>query len=134
MWNHELFYHFFLNFSYVWISFQTNVDLNFQNSYVDFRLYRARFDLDRDCHVKLLWIFDKMNQLVLNWDEQKLVSRRSFFAELVYLFQISAVFIRAFVVDQNVHIVCVFQKSRINFEFIAHFQQIDIVKQIKNEK
>jgi hypothetical protein len=52
----------------------------------------------------------------------------------VYSFQISAIFIRAFVVNQNVHIVYVFQKLRIDFEFIAHFQQIDIVKQIKNEK
>jgi hypothetical protein len=75
-----------------------------------------------------------MNQLILNRDEQEFVSSRSSFAELVYSFQISEVFIRAFVVSQNVHIVCVFQKSRIDFEFIAHFQQIDIVKQIKNEK
>ncbi len=132
--NHELFYHFFLNFSYVRISFQTNVDLNFQNSYVDFRLYRARFNLDRDCHVKLLWIFNEVNQLVLNRNKQRFVSSRSSFAELVYSFQTSAVFIRAFVVNQNVHIVCVFQKFRIDFEFIAHLQQIDIVKQIKNEE
>ncbi len=132
--NHELFYHFLLNFSYVRISFQTNVDLNSQNSYVDFRLYRARFDLDRDCHIKLLWILDEINQLVLTRNEQKFVSNRSSFAKLVYSFQISAIFIHAFVVDQNVHIVCVFQKFRIDFEFIAHLQQIDIVKQIENEK
>jgi hypothetical protein len=105
---------FFLNFSYVRISFQTNVDLNFQNSYVDFRLYRARFDLDRDC--------------------EKLMSNRSFFAKFVYSFQIWTIFIRAFIVNQNVHIICVFQRLCINFEFIAHFQQIDILKQIKNEK
>jgi hypothetical protein len=52
----------------------------------------------------------------------------------VYFFQTFAVFIRAFVVDQNVHIVCVTQKFRIDFESIAHLQQIDIVKQIKNER
>jgi hypothetical protein len=52
----------------------------------------------------------------------------------VYSFQTSAVFIRAFVVDQNVHIVCVSQKFRIDFELIAHLQQIDIVEQIENEK
>ncbi len=132
--NHELSYHLLLNFSYVRISFQTNVDLNLQNSYVDFRLYRARFDLDRDCHVKLLWIFDEENQLVLNRNEQELVSNRSSFAELVYSFQTSAVFIRAFVVNQDVHIVCVSQRFRIDFESIVHLQQIDIVKQIKNEK
>jgi hypothetical protein len=34
--NHELLYHLLLTFSYVWISFQTNVDQNFQNSYIDF--------------------------------------------------------------------------------------------------
>ncbi len=75
-----------------------------------------------------------MNQLVFNRDEQEFVSSRSSLAELVYSFQTFAVFIRAFVVDQNVHIVCVFQKSRINFEFIAHLQQVDVVKQIKNEE
>ncbi len=62
------------------------------------------------------------------------MSSRLFFAKLVYSFQTSAIFIRVFVVNQNVHIVCVFQKFRIDFEFIAHLQQIDIVKQIKNEK
>jgi hypothetical protein len=64
--NHELFYHFLLNFSYMQISFQTNVDLNFQNLYVDFRLYDVRFDFDRDYCVKLFWIFNKMNQFVFN--------------------------------------------------------------------
>jgi hypothetical protein len=132
--NHELLYHFLLNFSYMRISFQTNVDLNLQNSYVDFRLYDARLDLDRDYHVELFWIFEKMNQFVFNRDEQEFVSNRSSFAELVYSFQIFAIFIRAFVVNQNVHIVCVSQRLRINFEFVAHFQQISIVKQIKNEK
>ncbi len=75
-----------------------------------------------------------MNQLVFNRDEQEFVSNRSFLAKFMYSFQISAVFIRVFVVDQNVHIVCISQKFRIDFEFIAYFQQIDIVKQIKNEK
>jgi hypothetical protein len=116
------------------ISFQTNVDLNSQNSYVDFRLYRAQLDLDRDCHVKFLWISDKVNQLVFNRDEQELVSSRSFLAKLVYSFQIFAIFIRVFVVNQNVHVICVFQKLRIDLEFIAHLQQVSIVKQIKNEK
>jgi hypothetical protein len=132
--NHELFYHLLLNFSYVRILFQTNVDLNFEKFYVDFRLYRVRFNLDRDYHVKLLWIFDEVNQLVFNRDEQEFVSNRSIFAKLVYSFQSFAIFIRVFVVNQNVHIVCVFQKFRINFEFIAHLQQIDIVEQIENEK
>jgi hypothetical protein len=62
------------------------------------------------------------------------MSSRLFFAKFMYSLQISAVFIRVFVVNQNVHIVCVFQKFRIDFEFIAHLRQIDIVKQIKNEK
>jgi hypothetical protein len=75
-----------------------------------------------------------VNQLVLSRDKQELVPSRASLAELVYSFQTSAVFIRAFVVDQNVHIVCVSQKSRIDFEFIAHLQQIDIVEQIKNEE
>jgi hypothetical protein len=34
--NHDLFRHFFLNFSYVWISFQSCVDLHVENSNVDF--------------------------------------------------------------------------------------------------
>jgi hypothetical protein len=75
-----------------------------------------------------------VNQLVLNQDEQELVSSRSFFAKLVYSFQTFAIFIRDFVVNQNVHIVCVLQRFRIDFEFIAHFQQIDIVKQIENKE
>jgi hypothetical protein len=39
--NHELLYHLFLNFLYMRILFHMNVDLNFQNLYIDFRLYNV---------------------------------------------------------------------------------------------
>jgi hypothetical protein len=57
---------FFLEFSYVWISFQSCVDLHVENSNVDSRLNRVRVNLDRDRHVKLLRISDEMNQFVFD--------------------------------------------------------------------
>jgi hypothetical protein len=49
--NHDLFRHFFLNFSYVWVLFQSCVDLHVKNSNVDSRLNRVRINFDRDHHV-----------------------------------------------------------------------------------
>jgi hypothetical protein len=49
-------------------------------------------------------------------------------AQSVYSFEISAIFVRAFFVDENVHIVDVSQRSRVDFESVAHFQQVSIVE------
>jgi hypothetical protein len=120
--SHWLFHHFLLNFSHVRISFQTSVDLHAQDSYVRFRLYDVWFDSDRDRHVELLKISSEMNQLVLRRDKDELVSSRSFLAQFVYSFEISAIFVRAFFVGENIHIVDVSQRSRVDLESVAHFQ------------
>ncbi len=62
-----------------------------------------------------------MNQLVFDRDEHEFMSNRSSFAELVHSFEISTIFFDAFFIDQNVDIIDVFEKSRVHFEFVAHF-------------
>ncbi len=119
--NHDLFRHFFLNFSYVWISFQWYVDLHVENSNVDSRLNRVRIDLDCDRHVEFLRIFDEMNQLVFDRSEHEFMSNRSSFAEFVHFFEISTVFVDALFINQYVNIIDVFEKSHVRFEFVAHF-------------
>jgi hypothetical protein len=110
------------------ILFQTSVDLHAQDSYVRFRLYDIWFDFDRDRHVELLKILSEMNQLVLRRSKDKLVSSRSFLAQFVYSFEIFAIFVRAFFVNENVHIIDIFQRSCVDLESVAHFQQVSIVK------
>jgi hypothetical protein len=112
---------FFLNFSYVWISFQSCVDLHVENSNIDSRLNRVRVNLDRDRHVELFRIFDEMNQFVFNWSEHKFMSNRSSFAELVHFFEISTIFVDVFFINQYVNIIDVLKKFCVRFEFVAHF-------------
>jgi hypothetical protein len=119
--NHDLFRHFFLNFSYVWTSFQSCVDLHVENSNVDFRLNRVRIDLDRDRHVELFRVFDEVNQFVFNRSEHKFMSNHSSFAELVHSFEISTIFVDDFFINQNVDIINVLEKFRVYFEFVTHF-------------
>jgi hypothetical protein len=49
------------------------------------------------------------------------VSSRLFLAQSVYSFEISAIFVRVFFVDENVYIVDIFQRSRVNLESVAYF-------------
>ncbi len=62
-----------------------------------------------------------MNQLVFDRSEHEFMSNRSLFAELVHSFEISTVFVDALFINQNVDIIDVFEKSRVRFEFVAHF-------------
>jgi hypothetical protein len=113
---------FFLNFSYVWISFQSCVDLHVKNSNVDFRLNRVRIDFDRDRYVELFRIVNETNPLVFNWNEHEFMSNRSLFAKFMHFFEILIIFVDVFFINQNVNIIDFFEKLRVCFEFIAHFQ------------
>jgi hypothetical protein len=62
------------------------------------------------------------------------MSNRSSFAKFVHSFEISTIFVDVLFVNQNINIIDVFEKFRVRFEFIAHFQQIDIIKKYIIEK
>jgi hypothetical protein len=119
---HDLFHHFFLNFSYMWISFQSCIDLHIENSNVNFRLNRVRIDFDRDRHVEFFRIFDDMNQFVLNRNKHEFMSNHSSLAKFVHFFEISTVFVNVFFVNQNINIIDVFKKFRVRFEFVVFFK------------
>ncbi len=106
-----------------------------------FKIRMSIFDCIVLDSILIMIVMSNFFEFLINWINSYLIETNKdscrvvhFSQSFVYWFQISAVFIRVFVVDQNVHIVCVFQKSRIDLEFIAHLQQIDIVEQIKNER
>ena len=120
--NHDLFCHFFLNFSYVRVSFQSCVNLHVENSNIDFRLHRVRVNFDRDRHVKFFRIFDEMYQFILDQSEYEFMSNRSSFAKFMHFFKISTVFVNVLFVDQNIDVIDVFEKSCVRIEFVIHFQ------------
>ncbi len=95
--------------------------MQIENSNIDFRLNRVRIDLNRDRHVELLQIFDEMNQFVFNRNENEFMSNRSSLAKFVHSFQISTIFVDVLFINQYIDIIDVFKKSRVRFEFVAHF-------------
>lgn len=118
--SHWLFYHFFLNFANVWFSFRLCVDLQSQNSNIRFQFYHIVDNVDNDCHVELLWISRKLYQLIFDRNKDELVSIRSFFAKFVHFLESSTVFLRTLIVCQYVDIICVFEKSLVDVESVAH--------------
>ena len=106
--------HFILNFSDVRFSFEFDVNLQSQYSYVSLRCNALSFDFYAGCHVEFFEISDQVNQLVFGRREHDAMSTCSVRTLFVKTFQRCAVLLDSLFVDQDVDVVDKIKVTRVD--------------------